>query len=347
MRTDDLDFALPEELIAQVPSVDRAESRLLHYRRDTREIEHRRFREIVDLLRPGDLLVFNDARVLPARFSLQKLTGGYVEGLLLQELSPGQWRVMLKNVGAPKPGMELAFLDAPEIRMQVISKDAEGTYTVAVTPVRPASEILEQIGRMPLPPYIHRQKHHDERDASDRERYQTVYAKAGQAVAAPTAGLHFTPAILDALDRRGVQKAYVTLNVGMGTFKPVSAETLEGHSMHVESYTITEAAAQLLNGAKREGHRVIAVGTTSARVLESQPAGEEIAPKTSETGIFIYPPYRWRHVSALITNFHLPRSTLIALVAGMVGLDEQRRLYSMAIEQRYRFFSYGDAMFIE
>ena len=347
MLTNELDFHLPQELIAQTPAVAREGSRLLHYQRESRCVTHRQFGEIVGLLHPGDLLVFNNARVLPARFSLRRATGGYVEGLFLREIAPGEWEVMLKNVGTPRPGMTLVFLDAPELAMEVIAKDEQGNYRVKVCSDMPAEALLEKVGRMPLPPYIRRQKHHDDRDATDRQRYQTVYASAGQAVAAPTAGLHFTADLLRQLETHGIQQAYVTLNVGMGTFKPVSAETLEGHTMHLESYSISPETAGLLNAAKREHRRIIAVGTTSARVLESQPAGEEIGPGTAQTGIFIYPPYQWKYVDALITNFHLPRSTLIALVAALTGLEEQRRLYSLAIENRYRFFSYGDAMFIE
>ena len=308
---------------------------------------HRQFQDLPALLKPGDLLVFNDARVLPARFSLRKATGGHIEGLFLSELSPATWSVMLRNLGTPKRPVRLSFLDAPDITMTVLSKDEEGNYRVQVDPVSSAAELLARVGRMPLPPYIRREKDHDVRDAEDRERYQTVYAQSGSAVAAPTAGLHFTPELLAALDDRGIQRTSITLNVGLGTFKPVSVGTLEEHPMHTESYTILPATARMLNQAQRDGRRVIAVGTTSARVLESQPAGEEIVPRTSETNIFIYPPYRWKRVGAMITNFHLPRSTLIALVAALVGLEEQRRLYRIAIEERYRFFSYGDAMFIE
>jgi S-adenosylmethionine:tRNA ribosyltransferase-isomerase len=346
MRTDELDFDLPEELIAQTPAHKRSDSRLLHFRRQD-AISHRQFQELPALLQPGDLLVFNDARVLPARFSLRKATGGHVEGLFLCESSPGLWSVMLRNVGNPHGTMRLTFLDAPEIAMEVLAKDDQGNYRVRIDPISPAAELLGRLGRMPLPPYIRRDKDHDLRDADDRDRYQTVYAQGGHAVAAPTAGLHFTPELLAALDTRNIQHACVTLNVGLGTFKPVSASTLDEHRMHVESYTIPAETAKLLNLAKRERRRIIAVGTTSARVLESQAAGDHFQPCTSETGIFIYPPYHWKHVDALVTNFHLPRSTLIALVAAMVGLDEQRRLYRTAIEQRYRFFSYGDAMFIE
>jgi S-adenosylmethionine:tRNA ribosyltransferase-isomerase len=200
---------------------------------------------------------------------------------------------------------------------------------------------------MPLPPYIRRDKCYDARDVVDRDRYQTVYAKTLGAVAAPTAGLHFTPALLDELAGRGVERTFVTLHVGMGTFKPVTADTLEGHAMHSESYEIREEAADALNRAKADRRRIIPVGTTSARVLESQPENEPFRPKHDATSIFIYPPYRWRHTSALITNFHLPRSTLIALVAAVTGLEEQRRIYREAIAQNYRFFSYGDAMFVD
>lgn len=347
MRTDELDFHLPEELIAQSPPPERAASRLMHYRRSTASVEHRHFAEILDLLRPGDLLVFNNARVLPARFSLRKQTGGHVEGLFLNENSPGHWQVMLRNVGTPRGPVRLTFLDDPSIAMDVLEKDAEGNYAIRLTRPEAARDVLDRVGRMPLPPYIHREKDHDSRDAADRERYQTVYASSGQAVAAPTAGLHFTPDLLQALGRRGMETTQLTLNVGLGTFKPVSADTLEAHNMHVESYTIPADAARALNRARQQSRRIIAVGTTSARVLESQPAGEDFIEKTSSTGIFIYPPYQWKHVSALITNFHLPRSTLIALVAAFIGLDEQRRLYRIAIEERYRFFSYGDAMFLE
>lgn len=347
MRTDELDFELPEDLIAQSPSPERSASRLLHYQRATREVLHRHFSEIAQLLRPGDLLVFNDARVLPARFSLRKPTGGHIEGLFLAESAPGEWQVMLKNVGTPKKGPPLIFLDDPSLTVEVLSKNDEANYRVRINSTTPAGQILDRLGRMPLPPYIHRHKDHDDRDAWDRERYQTVYASHGQAVAAPTAGLHFTPDLLAQLDARGVRRAYLTLNVGLGTFKPVSADTLEAHNMHVESYTIPADTALALNSAKRENRRIIAVGTTSARVLESQLADSDFAPNTSSTGIFIYPPYPWKHLSGLITNFHLPRSTLIALVAAFVGLEEQRRLYRIAIDNRYRFFSYGDAMFIE
>ena len=216
-----------------------------------------------------------------------------------------------------------------------------------VTSNEPAAALLGRVGRMPLPPYIKREKGGDERDAADRERYQTVYSAQGSAVAAPTAGLHFTQSVLDELDRAGVERAFVTLNVGLGTFKPVTVDDLSQHAMHGESYTLSPSAADALNRAKAAGRRIVAVGTTSARVLECQPAGEQFHAHTGQTSIFIFPPYEWKHVGALLTNFHLPRSTLVALVAALTGLDEQRRMYRTAIQERYRFFSYGDAMLIE
>lgn len=345
MRTDDLDFQLTPELIAQIPPAQRSDSRLMHYRRADRAVSHRQFSQLPDLLRPGDLLVFNDARVIPARFMLKKSTGGRVEGLFLAESAPGRWRVMLRNLGNATGS--LVFAESPDIQATVIASLGDGEYEIQIAPESPAAALLERIGRMPLPPYIKRDKEHDERDELDRVRYQTVFAKNPGAVAAPTAALHFSAELFDRLDAAGVERAFVTLHVGLGTFKPVTSDALEDHVMHTESYSIDAKAADQLNCARRESRRIIAVGTTAARVLESQPEGEDFVPHTDQTGIFIHPPYRWRHVNALITNFHLPRSTLIALVAAMIGLDEQRRIYQIAIENRYRFFSYGDAMFVE
>jgi S-adenosylmethionine:tRNA ribosyltransferase-isomerase len=344
MRTDELDFELPAELIAQQPSVTRGESRLLHYQREDRRIGHRRFGELGELLCAGDLLVFNDTKVLPARFTLRKKTGGLIEGLFLEELGVGRWRVLLRNVGH---ATELTFDAEPKIGMEIRDSLGDGMHEVFVSSQESAAAILDRLGRMPLPPYIHRDKVHDQRDAADRERYQTVYASREGSIAAPTAGLHFTSKLLEELHSLGIERVNVTLEVGLGTFKPVSTQTLDEHKMHIERFIISAQAAQTLENARQDGRRIIAVGTTSARVLESQPAGVPFAPCAAETGIFIHPPYAWKHVSALITNFHLPRSTLIALVAAMVGLEEQRRIYAEAIAQRYRFFSYGDAMFID
>jgi S-adenosylmethionine:tRNA ribosyltransferase-isomerase len=346
MRTDELDFELPPELIAQAPTAERAGSRLLHYVRDDRSIAHRAFSDVVNLLRAGDLLVFNDARVLPARFMLHKPTGGRVEGLFIEELEPGRWRVLLKNAGRAADAA-FRFAGAADVSMRLLANRGNGEFEVAVDPPESAAALLERVGRMPLPPYIKRDKERDDRDPLDRARYQTVFARVPGAVAAPTAALHFSPELMEALATRGVHRTFVTLHVGLGTFKPVTQETLDQHAMHVESYEISPAAAEALNAAKSQGRRIVAVGTTAARVLESQPADQPFAPRSDKTGIFIYPPYRWRHVDALITNFHLPRSTLIALVAALVGLDEQRRIYRVAIENGYRFFSYGDAMLVE
>jgi S-adenosylmethionine:tRNA ribosyltransferase-isomerase len=385
MRTDELDFELPQELIAQVPPSQRGDSRLLHYCRADRSIAHRTFSDLADLLRPGDLLVFNDARVLPARFMLVKPTGGKVEGLYLSESQPGRWRVMLRNAGTYAGS--LAFARDASISARVVEIVGGGEYDIELDPPLAADELLERVGRMPLPPYIRRDKDRDRRDDLDRSRYQTIFAQKNVAVAAPTASLHFSEAILEALKSRGVQSTFVTLHVGMGTFKPVTVEDLDAHTMHSERYSIDSTAAEAISQAKRERRRVIAVGTTAARVLESQPGAAPLSqysggglgrgrvtnteaalstrrepppqpspgvpgeggiqPREAETRIFIRPPYRWKHVDALITNFHLPRSTLIALVAAMTGLEEQRRIYAEAIAQRYRFFSYGDAMFID
>lgn len=347
MRTDELDFHLPPELIAQTPSDDRAGSRLLHYRRDDRSIAHRHFGELPGLLKRGDLLVFNDARVIPARFTLHKSTGGKVEGLFIAQEPDGLWTVMLKNLGKPHPDQRLAFAGASEIGVYVLAKTEQGHYRLRVESPESAMNVLDRVGRMPLPPYIKRGKDQDDRDALDRQRYQTVFARSGASIAAPTAGLHFTEPLLWELEGLGVERAHVTLHVGLGTFKLIEAEQLEDHPMHSEAYTIEASAADLLNQAKSQGRRIIAVGTTSARVLESQPADEPFVAKTAQTSIFIRPPYEWKHLSGLITNFHLPRSTLIALVAAMIGLDEQRRVYATAIDKQYRFFSYGDAMLIE
>lgn len=345
MRTDELDFELPPELIAQEPPPTRTASRLMHYRRADRSVVHRAFSDLPALLRPGDLLVLNDSRVIPARFVLRKATGGRAEGLFLDEIGQGHWHVLLKNAG--NVSGPLRFADASEITVRWLRSRLGGEYEIRVDSPLSAFELLARLGRMPLPPYIRRDDDHDERDELDKVRYQTVFARAPGAVAAPTAALHFTKPLLAELLNRGVEQAFVTLHVGLGTFKPVTANTLEAHTMHVERYSISPIAAESLNRAKRDGRRIVAVGTTSARVLESQPADRHFVAKSDQTGIFIYPPYQWKHVGALITNFHLPRSTLVALVAAMVGLDEQRRLYQTAIDNRYRFFSYGDVMLIE
>jgi S-adenosylmethionine:tRNA ribosyltransferase-isomerase len=345
VRTDELDFHLPPELIAQAPSDRRERSRLLHYRRADRSVAHRLFVDLPDLLRTGDLLVFNDARVVPARFALRKPTGGMVDALFVAQLGPRRWQVMLRSAGSS--AVTLHFAEALDVTARVVERAEAGLHVIEVSTDEPALEFLASIGRMPLPPYIRRAREHDPRDELDRDRYQTVYARSAGSIAAPTAGLHFTPELLDALHARGVERATVTLDVGLGTFKSVTAKCVEDHVMHVETYRIDAEAVDALSRAKSDGRRIVAVGTTSARVLESQPHDAPFTAKSDSTDLLIYPPYDWKHVGALITNFHLPRSTLIALVAAFVGLDEQRRLYQIAIEQKYRFFSYGDAMLLD
>jgi S-adenosylmethionine:tRNA ribosyltransferase-isomerase len=353
MRTEHLDFQLLPELIAQTPPENRGESRLLHYARTTREIHHRKFSDLPSILHPGDVMVFNDSKVIPARFYLRKQTGGKVEALFLQQIEPRKWLVLLKDLGNSDPVLTLPLPGSTKadeeggLPVGILERRGGGEFVIGLSQAIPAVELLLQIGRMPLPPYIRREKQSDERDEMDRQRYQTVYAHQPGAVAAPTAGLHFTPEILQRVDEMGIERVMVTLHVGAGTFKPILSDTLGGHAMHSESYAISSEAAQTLNRAKKENRRIVAVGTTSARVLESQPDDRPIAAGADNTNIFIYPPYRWKHVDALITNFHLPRSTLIALVAAMTGLDEQRRIYREAITEKYRFFSYGDAMLLE
>lgn len=347
MRTDELDFQLPPELIAQTPPAERSASRLLRFSRQGGAITHHHFADLPALLHPGDLLVFNDAKVIPARFALRKATGGRVEATFLAEPRAGQWLVLLKDAGHPAMGTTLDFESNAAISAQILENHGGGEYLLAISPPGPAVDILERHGRMPLPPYIRRDKRADPRDALDRDRYQTVFARAPGAVAAPTAGLHFTPQLLQSLEAAGIERAMLTLHVGPGTFRPITAESLEGHQMHSESYCLDADAAAALNRAKSQRRRIIAVGTTAARVLESQPPDAPFVPTRGQTAIFIYPPYRWRQLDGLITNFHLPRSTLIALVAALTGLSEQRRIYGEAIAQRYRFFSYGDAMLVE
>lgn len=345
MRVDDLDYELPPELIAQSPAAERSASRLLHYRRADRSITHRAFSDLPALLRRGDLLVMNDARVTPARFTLVKPTGGRVEGLFVEQRSPTHAHVMLKNLGPIRPDVWLTFEREPSTQLRVIERLEGGVVEVEVRG-RPLIEVLEATGRMPLPPYIRRERGGDDRDAVDASRYQTVYAHTPGSIAAPTAGLHFTPEVFAWLDAAGIERTRVTLHVGLGTFKPIEVDDLDQHPMHLERYELSPEACDRINAAKSDQRRVIAVGTTSARVLESQPGGPLLS-HSGETRLLIRPPYVWRHVGALVTNFHQPRSTLIALVAAFMGLEEQRRVYREAIEHRYRFFSYGDAMLVE
>lgn len=338
MKTSDFDYELPEELIAQTPAEPRDSSRMLCYRRDTDEVSHRIFRDLPEILRPGDLLVRNNTRVLPARLYGFTPHGGKVEVLLLKRHSLAEWEVLVKPGKKAREGAELFFSE--ELSLVVKGRTGEGERIVAFRYDGVFEDIISRLGEMPLPPYIHEK-------LADGERYQTVYSKVNGSAAAPTAGLHFTPALFDRLREKGVETADILLHVGLGTFRPVKAEEITGHHMHSEYYEIDEVNADKINRAKREGRRVIAVGTTSVRTLESV-ADENgfVRPCRGNTEIFIFPGYRFRCVDGLITNFHLPKSTLIMLISAFLGREKTLELYNLAVKNRYRFFSFGDAMLL-
>lgn len=353
------DFSLDDELIAQHPAERRDCSRLMHICRKSATIEHRVFRELPDILRPGDLLAVNDTQVIPARFFCRRQTGGRIEGLFLRETLPGQWEAMLKNVQKCRTNEELILENHPDCRLKLREPLGQGRWLLEVIPAKGAFEVLRSAGSTPLPPYIRRQQALNGDNPADRDTYQTVYAASPGAVAAPTAGLHFTADLLAALADRGVQTTPLTLHVGMGTFLPVKSESLAGHKMHSEWYELSAESAATLNAARRQGRRIIAVGTTSVRVLETvarsarAASAEPFQASSGWTDIFIYPPNAFRAVDALITNFHLPRSTLLMLVSAFCqpgelgGIELLQSAYRQAVEARYRFYSYGDAMLIE
>ncbi|HTI97656.1 MAG TPA: tRNA preQ1(34) S-adenosylmethionine ribosyltransferase-isomerase QueA [Dongiaceae bacterium] len=357
MLTADFDFELPPELIAQTPAARRDQSRLLVFQRPAGLVTHRQFPDLLEYLRPGDVLVLNNSRVIPARLRGHNAkSGGAFEILLLEENAPNDWWAMLKPgkrapIGAQirlrdRQGQPTAFLAT------VTATNADGHRRLQFSGTENIFAELEPLGEVPLPPYIARPD--PAAHPEDRQRYQTVYAQPPGSVAAPTAGLHFTEALLEQIRARGVKLAFVTLHVGPGTFAPVKAETLAGHIMHEERYELGETTAQLINEAKAGGHRVIAIGTTSMRVLESVAAVAPgpMAPRTGRTRIFIYPPYQFKIVDALLTNFHLPCSTLLMLVSAFAAPGETRgrelmlAAYAAAVRERYRFFSYGDAMLL-
>ncbi len=345
MNKSDLQFDLPADLIAQEPCAQREQCRLMVLDRGSRTIDHKVFADLPGLLRPGDLLVLNRSKVLPARFQARRRSGGRVDGLFLRDLGPGTWEVLLRGKGRLRVGDEL-HLGQGRWRLNLLRRGDRGLWAAQVAPPEPTETILDQIGQVPLPPYIHRQDH-DPRCPRDRQWYQTVYAREPGSVAAPTAGLHFTDELLQQLREIGVDQAYVTLHVGLGTFQPVEVEDLSQHPMHSEPFDLSPQAAEQVNRAKAEHRRVIAVGTTSVRVLETvaDQAGR-VQPRSGSTSIFIYPPYRPRCVDALVTNFHLPGSTLLALVFALAGREFVLQAYQEAVRLRYRFFSYGDAMII-
>jgi len=350
VRTSDFDYDLPADLIAQAPAAARDASRLMVLDRATGCVAHRRFTDLPDLLRAGDLLVVNDTAVIPARFDCRRRTGGRIEGLFCREDAPGKWEVMLKGAARCRTGEALTFVGDESVRAVLESRVGEGLWRVRIDPAIGAMDLLGRIGRTPLPPYIRRPG--PMRDADDRRAYQTVYAARPGAVAAPTAGLHFTPEVFSALARRGVERAAVTLHVGLGTFAPVKAERVEDHRMHAEWYELGPGAADAVARARRRGRRVVAVGTTSVRVLEAVAAAGPIGPASGWTDLFIHPPATFAVADAMLTNFHLPRSTLLMLVSAFAapgatdGIAMIRAAYAQAVPQRYRFYSYGDAMLI-
>ena len=342
MEVKEFDYHLPKELIAKFPAEPRDSSRLLVLNRKTGEIEHRIFRDIVEYLRPGDVLVLNDTKVIPARLFGELPTGGKVELLLIRQVEPSVWEVMARPARKLKPGKKITF--DSELTGEVVGYLGEGRRLVKfhLPEGKKFMEKLEEIGHVPLPPYVER-----EETPEDRVKYQTVFARKEGSVAAPTAGLHFTPELLNKLKEKGIIIKTVTLHVGPGTFKPVKVERVEEHQMDYETYSVPEETAAEVKRAKEEGRRVVAVGTTVVRTLESA-ADEEGFVKAGEgiTSLFIYPGYRFKVIDALITNFHLPRSTLLMLVSAFAGKEKVLNAYKEAVKKGYRFYSFGDAMFI-
>lgn len=340
MRKEDFYFDLPEELIAQDPLEDRSSSRLLVLDKETGKTEHHVFKEIVDYLEEGDCLVLNDTKVLPARLIGAKVgTDAKIEVLLLKRKENDVWETLVKPGKKAKPGAKISFGDGLLVG-EVVDIVEEGNRLIQFQYDGIFEEVLDQLGEMPLPPYI---THHLE----DKNRYQTVYATHTGSAAAPTAGLHFTPELLQQIEKKGVKIARVTLHVGLGTFRPVKVENILEHHMHSEFYQIEEEAAQTINEAKDSGHRVICVGTTSCRTIESAAENGRLRATSGWTDIFIYPGYEFKILDCLITNFHLPESTLIMLVSALAGREHVLDAYAEAVKERYRFFSFGDAMFIK
>lgn len=339
MKKSDFYFDLPEELIAQTPLQRRDGSRLLLLDKLTGELEHRHFYDLPDLLEEGDCLVLNDSRVLPARLLGTRATGGGVELVLLRDLGDGRWECLSRPGKKTRPGTELSFGDG-ELTATVEEVVEGGNRIVRFHYQGIFLEVLERLGKMPLPPYI-------KEELQDAERYQTVYSRELGSAAAPTAGLHFTQELLDKISAKGVKICYVTLHVGLGTFRPVKEDEIEDHDMHSEFCIVPEETARIVTETKKDGGRVIAVGTTSCRTLESFAQEDGTLSAGSRwTNIFIYPGYRFKCIDALITNFHLPESTLIMLVSALAGREQILRAYQIAVKERYRFFSFGDAMFI-
>ncbi len=339
MKTSDFYYHLPEELIAQHPVEPRDSSRLLVYNRQQDKVEHKVFHYICDYLHSGDVLVVNNTKVLPARiYGTKQHTGGKIEFLLLKRLDLTHWEVILKPGRIAKVGAVFCFGDKLKAKIESIGQD--GSRVVEFIYEGVFEQILQEIGEMPLPPYIHQK-------LADKARYNTIYSKVEGSAAAPTAGLHFTPQLMEKLKAKGVQVVEVLLHVGLGTFRPVKVEDVTNHQMHSEYFAVSAQSAQAINKAKAEGRRVVCVGTTSVRVLESAADSNGMLKECSgNTEIFIYPPYNFKVVDCLITNFHLPESTLIMLVSAFCSKEKVLEIYKTAVEQKYRFFSFGDAMFL-
>lgn len=340
MKVSDFNYNLPKELIAQVPIKNRDQSRLMVLDRKNKTIEHKIFKDIINYLQPGDCLVRNNTKVIPARlYGIKEETGANVEFLLLKRIDGDIWEVMVKPGKKLMPGVRVKFGNGL-LKAEILEKLGDGNRKVKFEYNGIFNEILNEIGLMPLPPYIHEK-------LKEKDRYQTVYAKYEGSAAAPTAGLHFTDELFEELKEKGVEVANVTLHVGIGTFRPVKVENIEEHDMHSEHFYIKAEDAEKINKAKKEGHRIIAVGTTSCRVLESiADANGYVKEVEGDTNIFIYPGYKFKCLDALITNFHLPESTLIMLVSALAEKDFIMQAYEEAVKEQYRFFSFGDAMFI-
>lgn len=338
MQVKDFHFELPEELIASFPLEQRSASRLLCLDGDSGELAHRGFTDILDLLNPGDLMVFNNTRVIPARLFGEKATGGKIEALIERVLDQHRVLAHVRSSRSPKPGAELLFEGGAKAIM--IGRH-ENLFELEFCGDTPVFDLLETHGHMPLPPYMKRDD-----QLEDRERYQTVYNEKPGAVAAPTAGLHFDEALLAKLDEKGIEKTFVTLHVGAGTFQPMKVERVEDHVMHAEYIEVSQEVCDAVKATRARGGRVVAVGTTSVRSLESASQNGEIEPFYGDSSIFIFPGYQFKSVDLLITNFHLPESTLLMLVGAFAGYAHTMNAYKVAVEQQYRFFSYGDAMFI-
>ena len=339
MKVTEFDYELPEELIAQTPIKKRDESRLMVLDRKEKSIEHRKFKDIIKYLRPGDVLVRNNTKVIPARLYGKKETGANVEFLLLNNIEGDIWECIVRPGNKLHVGTKVIFEDGL-LKAEILEIMEGGTRKVKFIYKGIFNEILDKIGLMPLPPYIHE-------ELKEKDRYQTVYAKYEGSAAAPTAGLHFTEELFEDLRKKGVEIANVTLHVGIGTFRPVKEETVEEHKMHTEHFYIKKEDVEKINNAKKEKRRVIAVGTTSCRVLESIADENGFVKETEEdTGIFIYPGYKFKCIDGLITNFHLPQSTLLMLVSALAGKDYIMKAYKEAVKEKYRFFSFGDAMLI-